>query len=46
MRKPGFIARCQGLNLALHFGSYNFDPVVTVVDAKLASQIVWLCFYH
>lgn len=34
----------QGLNLALHFlsGAINFDPVVTVVDAKLASQIVWL----
>ncbi|WP_306352806.1 HipA family kinase [Flavobacterium sp. '19STA2R22 D10 B1'] len=34
----------QGLNLALHFlsGAINFDPVVTVVDPKLASQIVWL----
>ncbi|KGO95016.1 HipA family kinase [Flavobacterium subsaxonicum] len=34
----------QGLNLALHFLSeaINFDPVVTTVDAKLASQIVWL----
>ena len=34
----------QGLNLALHFlsGAINFDPVVTSVDAKLASQIVWL----
>jgi len=34
----------QGLNLALHFlsGAINFDPVVTVVDAKIASQIVWL----
>ncbi|MFV5700723.1 HipA family kinase [Flavobacterium sp. XS2P12] len=34
----------QGLNLALHYlsGAINFDPVVTVVDAKLASQIVWL----
>jgi hypothetical protein len=34
----------QGLNLALHFlsGAINFDPVVTVVDAKKASQIVWL----
>jgi len=33
-----------GLNLALHFlsGSITFDPVVTTVDAKLASQIVWL----
>ncbi len=34
----------QGLNLAMHFlsGSINFDPVVTTVDPKLASQIVWL----
>jgi hypothetical protein len=34
----------QGLNLALHFlsGAINFDPVVTEVDPKLASQIVWL----
>ena len=34
----------QGLNLALHFlsGAINFDPVVTTVDAVLASQIVWL----
>lgn len=34
----------QGLNLALHFlsGAINFDPVVTTVEAKLASQIVWL----
>jgi hypothetical protein len=28
----------------LHFlsGAINFDPVVTVVDSKKASQIVWL----
>ena len=34
----------QGLNLALHFlsGAINFDPVVTQVDPKLASKIVWL----
>jgi hypothetical protein len=34
----------QGLNLALHYlsGAINYDPVVTVVDDKLASQIVWL----
>jgi len=34
----------QGLNLALHYlsGAINFDPVVTTVDPKLASQIVWL----
>lgn len=33
-----------GLNLALHYlsGSITFDPTVTHVDAKLASQIVWL----
>lgn len=32
-----------GLNLALHYlsGSFTFDPVVTTVDAKLASEIVW-----
>lgn len=34
----------QGLNLALHFlsGAITFDPVVTDVAPKLASQIVWL----
>lgn len=34
----------KGLNLALHFltGAITFDPAVTAVDAKLASQIVWL----
>jgi len=34
----------QGLNLALHFlsGAVTFDPVVTTVEAKLASKIVWL----
>src|SRR5882757_1096508 len=33
-----------GLNLALHYlsGAITFDPTVTVTDAKLASQIVWL----
>jgi len=33
-----------GLNLALHYLSraITFDPTTTVVDAKLASQIVWL----
>lgn len=32
-----------GLNLALHYlsGAITFDPAVTVVDSKLASQIVW-----
>ncbi|MEZ0538710.1 HipA family kinase [Fibrella arboris] len=36
-----------GLNLALHYlsGAITFDPLVTSVDARLASQIVWLdCF--
>lgn len=33
-----------GLNLALHYlsGAITFDPAVTAVDPKLASQIVWL----
>ncbi len=33
-----------GLNLALHYlqSSITFDPVVNSVDARLASQIVWL----
>ena len=33
-----------GLNLALHYlsGSITFDPAVTTVGHKLASQIVWL----
>ncbi|QIP11359.1 aminotransferase class I and II [Spirosoma aureum] len=34
----------EGLNLALHYlsGSITFDPILNVVDARLASQIVWL----
>lgn len=34
----------KGLNLALHFlsGAINFDPAVTTVDEKTASEIVWL----
>lgn len=34
----------EGLNLALHYlsGAITFDPTVNKVDAKLASQIVWL----
>lgn len=34
----------QGLNLGLHFlsSAINFDPVVTQVENKLASKIVWL----
>ncbi|AUD01918.1 HipA family kinase [Spirosoma pollinicola] len=34
----------EGLNLGLHYlsGSITFDPLVTTVEAKLASQIVWL----
>jgi hypothetical protein len=33
-----------GLNLGLHYlsGSITFDPTVTIVDAELASKIVWL----
>ena len=33
-----------GLNLAVHFlsGAITYDPTVTVADATLASQIVWL----
>ena len=34
----------MGLNLGLHYlsGSITFDPAVTKLDEKLASQIVWL----
>ena len=34
----------RGLNLGLHFlsGALPFDPVVTEIDGKLASQVVWL----
>jgi len=34
----------QGLNIALHFlsGAITFDPVVSQIDAELASKIVWL----
>lgn len=41
------LKRSEGLNLALHYlsGAITFDPVVTRIDAMLASQIVWLdCF--
>src|SRR3954466_15583247 len=33
-----------GLNLGLHYlsGAITYDPVVTTIDSKLASQIVWL----
>lgn len=33
-----------GLNLALHYlaGAITFDPTVTALNSKLASQIVWL----
>lgn len=37
----------EGLNLALHYlaGAITYDSLVTTVDAKMASQIVWLdCF--
>ncbi|RDC64539.1 HipA family kinase [Adhaeribacter pallidiroseus] len=34
----------EGLNLGLHYlsGAITFDSLVTTVDAKLASQVVWL----
>ena len=34
----------RSLNLGLHFlsGALTFDPVMTKVDSKLASQVVWL----
>ncbi len=34
----------EGLNLGLHYlaGAITFDPLVTKIDAQLASQIVWL----
>lgn len=34
----------RGLNLGLHFlsGALTFDPLMTKVDSKLASQVVWL----
>jgi len=37
----------RGLNLGLHFlsGALTFDPVVTQVEEKLASKIVWLDAY-
>lgn len=33
-----------GLNLALHYlqGAITFDPSITIIGARLASQIVWL----
>lgn len=33
-----------GLNLAVHYlsGAITFDPLVTAVDSRLASEIVWL----
>jgi hypothetical protein len=33
-----------GLNLAIHYlsGAITFDPLVTTVNSKLASEIVWL----
>lgn len=34
----------KGLNLGLHFlsGAFTFDPIVTQIDSKLTSQIVWM----
>ena len=33
-----------GLNIGLHYlsGSITFDPAVSIIDAELASQVVWL----
>jgi len=33
-----------GLNLGVHYlsGSITYDPAISIIDAKLASQIVWL----
>lgn len=41
------LQKSRGLNLGLHFlsGAITFDPVVQNIDAKLASQIVWLDAY-
>lgn len=38
------LQKSRGLNLGLHFlsGALNFDPNTLEVDAKLASQVVWL----
>ncbi|UFH52498.1 HipA family kinase [Spirosoma sp. KNUC1025] len=37
----------EGLNLGLHYlsGAVTFDPVLTTLDSRLASQIVWLDAY-
>jgi hypothetical protein len=37
------IRASAGLNLGLHYlsGAITFDPLVNIVDAELASQIVW-----
>ena len=37
----------EGLNMGLHFLSpaLTFDPVVTAIDSRLASRIVWLDAY-
>jgi hypothetical protein len=41
------LQKSQGLNLGLHFlsGALNFDPNTQEVEAKLASQTVWLDAY-
>lgn len=38
------LRKSHGINLGLHFlsGSVTFDPVTNKVDARTASQIVWL----
>lgn len=41
------LQKSQGLNLGLHFlsGALNFDPNTQEVEAKLASETVWLDAY-
>ena len=41
------LQKSRGLNLGLHFlsGALNFDPNTQEVDAKLASQVIWLDSY-
>ena len=38
------LRKSEGINLGVHYlsGSITYDPAVAPIDAKLASQIVWL----
>src|SRR6201985_2689361 len=42
--KQNLLKASVGMNLALHYlsGSITYDPAVTRLDERLASQIVWL----